>query len=51
MIDITLSYLNDLENIEVYEDKNNVLDPNVTFIRTRVQSHHSNAKTYNTYVT
>ena len=47
----SLSYLNDLENIEVFEDKNNVLDPNVTLIRTRVQSRHSNAKTYNTYVT
>ena len=47
----SLSYLNDLEYIEVFEDKNNVLDPNVTLIRTRVQSRHSNAKTYNTYVT
>jgi hypothetical protein len=47
----SLSYLNDLENIEVFEDKKNVLDPDVTLIRTRVQSRHSNAKTYNTYVT
>ena len=28
----SLSYLNDLENIQVFEDKNNVLDPNVTLI-------------------
>ena len=47
----SLSYLNDLENIKVFEDKKNVLDPNVTLIPTRVQSRHSNAKTYNTYVT
>jgi hypothetical protein len=47
----SLSYLNDLENIEVFEDKNNVLDPNFILIRTHVRSRHSNAKTYNTYVT
>ena len=46
----SLTYLNNLENIEVFEDKKNVLDPNVTLIRTHVQSRHSNAKTYNTYV-
>jgi len=47
----SLSYLNDLENIEVFEDKNNALDPNVILIRTCVQLRNSNANTYNTYVT
>jgi hypothetical protein len=46
----SLSYMNDLESIEIFEDKKNVLDPNAILIRTRVQSRHTTTKTYNTYI-
>jgi hypothetical protein len=53
----SLSYLAEHLNesgdyiIEVFDDKTNVLDSNVKLLRTRIQSRHSNATKYNSYIT
>jgi hypothetical protein len=45
-----LTYLNNVNSIEKYTSKTNLIDSNQTLIRTQIKSRHSSSKTYNTYI-